>query len=145
MREREAALDVPVVQIPHLVKAVGPGWHAVLNRLHEQLAARRPTYRATGVKEKFGGLRIPVDAGERAAREAAAPLVRAAEAWAGVLCGFYAGPGRVRSRDDAPTGGLKTVCGGCHRAWTAREIMIVSGVVRSYGRGRGGLTVSGGN
>lgn len=127
--------DPPVVQIPCLVKGVGPGWHPVLHRLHGQLAARWPGYRAIGVKEKFGGLRVQVDVGERAAREAAAPLVRAAEAQAGALCEFCAGPGRVRTRNDTPAGWIKTVCDDCHRAWSAREIMIVSGAVRYSGRG----------
>lgn len=89
------ALDPPVkvIQIPRLAKAVGPGWHAVLHRLHEQLVTRWPDCRAVGVKEKFGGLRVQIDAGERAAREAASRFVRAAEAEAAVLCEFCAGSG----------------------------------------------------
>lgn len=107
----------------------------MLYRLHEQLADRWPHYRAMGVKEKFGGLRVQVDVGERTARAAAALLVRAAEADAAVLCEFCASPGRARSRTDTPGGWIKTVCDDCHRAWSAREIMIVSGVVRYSGRG----------
>ncbi|WP_406485902.1 hypothetical protein [Streptomyces phaeochromogenes] len=98
---------------------------------------------ATGVKEKFGGLRVQVDVGERAAREAAAPLVRAAEAQVGALCEFRVGPGRTRMRNDTPAGWIKTVCDDCHRAWSAREIMIVSGAVRYSGRGGDGLAVAG--
>ncbi|MFC8667485.1 hypothetical protein [Streptomyces sp. NPDC057199] len=42
-----------------------------------------------------------------------------------------------------PTGWIKTVCDDCRRAWSAREIMIVSGTVRYSGRGGDGLAVSG--
>ena len=79
MHAQEAMLGPPAVQIPRLVRSVGPCWHAVLYRLHGQLVALCPGYPALGVKEKFGGLRVQVNLGERAAREAAEPLLRAAE------------------------------------------------------------------
>lgn len=134
MHAQEPMLDRHTVQIPRLLRGVGPGWHAVLYRLHDQLVALCPGYRALGVKEKFGSLRVQVDLGERAVREAAAPLLRAAEADAAVLCEFCAGPGRARPRNDVPAGWIKTVCDICHRAWSAREIMIVSGAVRLRAR-----------
>ncbi|MFD4613575.1 hypothetical protein ACFWOT_37055 [Streptomyces sp. NPDC058440] len=137
MHAQEPMPGPPAVQIPCLVRSVGPGWHAVLYRLHGQLVALCPGYRALGVKEKFGGLRVQVDLGERAAREAAAPFLRAAEADAAVLCEFCARPGRARRRNDVPTGWIKTVCDDCHRAWSAREIMLVNGAVRSHERGPG--------
>lgn len=55
MHAQEPLLDRHTVQIPRLLRAVGPGWHAVLYRLHDQLVALCPGYRALGVKEKFGG------------------------------------------------------------------------------------------
>ncbi|MGI3202492.1 hypothetical protein ACRJ4W_37270 [Streptomyces sp. GLT-R25] len=65
-----------------------------------------------------------------------------AEAQVGALCEFRAGPRRTRMRNDTPAGWIKTVCD-CHRAWSAREIMIVSGAVRYSGRGGDGLAVAG--
>jgi hypothetical protein len=132
---QEETPNVPLLQIPRRIRAVGPGWHAVLLRLHEQLGAVCPEYHVVDVKEKFGGLRVYIETAEGSTRGSLVSLIRAAEADASVLCEFCGAPGRARSRGDAPEGWIKTVCDRCHRAWSAREIMIVSGMVRPSGRG----------
>jgi hypothetical protein len=135
MPVQEETPDAPLLQIPRRIRAVGPGWHPVLLRLHEQLGAVCPDYRVVDVKEKFGGLRVYIETAEGSPRGPLTSLIRAAEADASVLCEFCGAPGRARSRGDAPAGWIKTVCDRCHRAWSARELMIVSGVVRPSGRG----------
>jgi hypothetical protein len=135
MPVQEETPNVPLLQIPRRIRAVGPGWQPVLLRLHEQLVTVCPEYHVVDVKEKFGGLRVHIETAEGSARDSLASLIRAAEADASVLCEFCGAPGRARPRGDAPGGWIKTVCDRCHRAWSAREIMIVSGIVRSSSRG----------
>lgn len=38
--------------------AVGPGWTAILKRLHADVQALAPDYQVMQIKEKFGALRI---------------------------------------------------------------------------------------
>ncbi len=126
---------MPILQIPRRTRAVRPGWHSVLLRLHEQSVSVCPEYRVVDAKEKFGGLLAHIKTAEGSARGPLAYLIRAAEADASVLCEFCGAPGRARSRGDARGGWIQKVCDRCHPAWSAREIMIVSSTVRSPGRG----------
>lgn len=45
-------------QLPDHLECVGPGWHPILQRLHDQILAIDSTYEVVQVKEKFGGLRV---------------------------------------------------------------------------------------
>lgn len=130
MDEHSAATPV---QIPDRAHAVGPGWHELLARLHQQLCTFAPGYVLTSLKEKLGGLRVQVEA-EGADRSALRAVVAAAEAESVRTCEFCGAPGGVRTRNDEPGGWRMTVCTVCHRMWSAHQIMIVQGVVRERER-----------
>jgi hypothetical protein len=116
-------------QIPDLAHAVGPGWQELLARAHQQLCALAPDYALTVLKEKFGGLRLQVEA-EGCEHSALRVVIAAAEVESERTCEFCGAPGRVRSRGDRPGGWRKCVCEACHHEWSAHRIMIVRGVVR---------------
>lgn len=84
-------------QIPARLRAVGPGWHLLLERLHAQLTVDVPGYRATDVTEKRGGLRIHVTTGEQAVTEKVRALVAASVTEAAATCEFCGAVGRPRS------------------------------------------------
>lgn len=46
----------PSRQIPDWLEFVGPGWQALLAKLHRDLLEVDPNYGVLQVKEKFGGL-----------------------------------------------------------------------------------------
>jgi hypothetical protein len=117
-------------QIPARLRAVGPGWHLLLERLHTQLKEAVPGYRVTDVSEKVGGLRIHVTTGEQTVPEGMRVLVAASVAEAATTCEFRGAVGRARSRKDDPGGWIKTVCDPCHADLSAHKILIVSGAVR---------------
>ncbi|WP_433465525.1 hypothetical protein [Spirillospora sp. CA-128828] len=114
--------------IPAHLDAVGPGWHPLLLRLHEQLLAVNPDYRVQQVKEKYGTLRIYLLTGlmrypgwetgnlpephdeERYKREdeAARRLVHAAEEESARICESCGNPGETRGNS-----WLKTLCDDC--------------------------------
>ncbi|WP_206300229.1 hypothetical protein [Streptomyces mangrovisoli] len=102
----------------------------MLERLHEQLHAIAPGYRLVDLKEKLGGLRLHVE-NPAGAIDALGPLIASAQAESMRTCEFCGAPGRIRTRNDSPTGWRKTVCGTCHSAWSAHRLMIVRGVVRT--------------
>jgi hypothetical protein len=129
MRDQEPVQGSPPPQIPARTQAVGTGWHPVLGRLHEQLTVLCPGYRLVDLKEKFGGLRILLDVPEDSDSSAVRPLIQAAERDAAVTCEFCGAPGRARTRGDAPTGWVKTVCDSCHTAWSAHRLVIINGVL----------------
>ncbi|OLT22096.1 hypothetical protein BJF79_15135 [Actinomadura sp. CNU-125] len=115
-------------QIPDHLDAVGPGWHPLLGRLHEELLGVSPTYGVQQVKEKYGLLRVYLltgmvrqmsmgitgrpDPDQEARFEAedgaATALVRAAEQESGTICEACGEPGELRDR-----AWLKTLCDGC--------------------------------
>ncbi|MFF9178982.1 hypothetical protein [Streptomyces sp. NPDC014793] len=117
------------LQIPARLRAVGPGWHPLLNRLHAQLSMAVPGYRLTDVKEKLGGLRVHVATGEQVVPEEVRALVAAAAAEAAATCEFCGAVGRPRSRSDVPGGWIKTACDSCHTDWSAHKLLIVHGAV----------------
>lgn len=45
-------------QIPAWASTVGPGWAALLNQLHQNLAALAPDYQIDSLSSRLGGLRI---------------------------------------------------------------------------------------
>lgn len=116
-------------KIPARLRAVGPGWHPLLERLHAHLNADVPGYRVTDVTEKLGGLRIHVTTSEQAVPEEVRALVSASVAEAATTCEFCGAVGRPRARNDAPGGWIKTVCDTCHADWSAHKILIVNGEV----------------
>jgi hypothetical protein len=135
MSDSPAAPSTHLVQIPARMHVVGPGWHQLLTRLHQQLCGLAPGYALTGLKEKFGGLRVQVEA-EGIDRPALRAVVAAAEAESVRTCEFCGAPGDVRTRGDAPYGWRKSVCDGCHSRWSEHQILIVHGSVRERpGRG----------
>lgn len=115
-------------QIPDHLDNVGPGWHPLLRRLHEQLTAVSPGYSVQQVKEKYGTLRIYLYTGvlrhlsmgnadwpsaERSAQyeaqdRAAMALVHATERESAGICEACGSPGEAR-------GGtwIRTLCDTC--------------------------------
>ncbi|WP_329565422.1 hypothetical protein [Streptomyces sp. NBC_01361] len=121
----------PFDQLPQQLRAVGPGWHPLLLRLHEGLRVHAADYRVDDLKEKFGTVRIQVSGVPDSAGGEIRVLLAAAEERSAVTCEFCGAAGRQRRRDDASLGWIKTVCDSCHCAWSQHAIMIVGGAVRS--------------
>ncbi|MFI6742466.1 hypothetical protein ACIBI9_57005 [Nonomuraea sp. NPDC050451] len=116
-------------QIPAHLDGIGPGWHPLLLRLHEELLAVSPSYSVQQVKEKYGTLRIYLLTGllrhlhqggdmwpepheqERYKQEddAATLLVRAAEEESARICEYCGNPGQGRDRV-----WIKTLCDDCN-------------------------------
>ncbi|RKN39184.1 TraR/DksA family transcriptional regulator [Streptomyces hoynatensis] len=99
-------------QLPAWSHTVGPGWAALLARLHEQLLALAPDYRIESCRRALGGLRIWVaerfdEQGEFDGHwmDAASRLTEEAEARSGRTCELCGAEGRPRFR------------GGRHGAW----------------------------
>lgn len=112
-------------QIPARLTQVGPGWHPLLRRLHEQLLALAADYRLEEFTPKLGGLRIYVadrfdDDGEfdGAWADMAGALVEAAEAEAERTCEACAGAGRPRFHGDQHGTWIRTLCDSCHMSRT---------------------------
>ncbi|GLY86724.1 hypothetical protein [Actinoallomurus iriomotensis] len=115
-------------QIPDHLDFVGPGWHPLLLRLHEQLLAVSPTYSVQQVKEKYGTLRVQLYTGllrhlnmgntdwpdpDQSARykaedDAARELVHVAEQESAGICESCGNPGTPRER-----AWIKTLCDDC--------------------------------
>ncbi|MFJ2607951.1 hypothetical protein ACIO13_23695 [Streptomyces sp. NPDC087425] len=123
-------------QIPDRARAVGPGWYELLTEAHQELCALAPGYALTGLKEKFGGMRLQVDA-EECDLAALRAVIAAAEEMSERTCEFCGAPGSVRTRNDWPRGWRKCVCEACHHGWSAHQLMIVQGEVRERS-GQGG-------
>jgi hypothetical protein len=56
----QAGHGPPARQLPDQLRAVGPGWHPLLLRLHEHLLALDPGYQLDDLKEKLGAVRIRI-------------------------------------------------------------------------------------
>ncbi|MFD9216247.1 hypothetical protein ACFVY9_24735 [Streptomyces sp. NPDC059544] len=134
MHGSQAQHGSPTGQLPARQRAVGPGWHPLLTRLHEQLTALDPAYRVNDVQEKFGTLRIQLPNGPAAHRHDAQELLTAAQEESAATCEFCGAPGHPRRRGESPTGWIKTVCDSCHTAWSRHNIMIINGVVHTRDR-----------
>ncbi|MFJ8608057.1 hypothetical protein ACIRH0_12760 [Streptomyces sp. NPDC093675] len=124
-------------QLPDRLHAVGPGWHPLLLRLHEELLALDPGYQVDDLKEKLGGARIRIATASAAACAEMRARVGAAEEHSTTICEFCGAPGRRRTRCDATEGWIKAVCEDCHRAWSHHTILIINGSVHSRKAGRG--------
>ncbi|MGV9883886.1 hypothetical protein [Streptomyces sp. NPDC003006] len=114
-------------QIPDLLTAVGPGWHPLLTRLHEQLVALAEDYRLEELTPRLGGLRIYVadrfdEDGEFDGdwADTAGRLTEAAELEAEKLCESCGAPGRIRFHGDQYGTWIKAICDQCRTAATAR-------------------------
>jgi hypothetical protein len=99
-------------QLPAWVSTVGPGWAALLERLHLRLLDLAPDYRIERCERNLGGLRISVadrfdQHGEFDGHwaDAATQLTDATETASEETCELCGGPGRPRFR------------GGRHGAW----------------------------
>ncbi|GHH27156.1 TraR/DksA family transcriptional regulator [Streptomyces lanatus] len=106
MQNDRTGTGAPGHQLPDRLHVVGPGWHPLLLRLHEQLVAREPDYRIADLKEKLGGVRIHLVA---AVHPEVRGLLAAAEAQSTATCEFCGTPGRCRRRGDAAHGWIKAV------------------------------------
>ncbi|MFE0061724.1 hypothetical protein [Streptomyces sp. NPDC059003] len=107
-------------QIPDCLSVVGPGWHPLLMRLHEQLLALAPDYRLEEFAPKLGGLRIYVadrfdGDGEfdGAWADAAGRHAEAAETEAEETCEGCGAIGRPRLHGDHHGTWIRTVCDQC--------------------------------
>lgn len=94
-------------QIPDHLENVGPGWHNILDVLHDALRFKVPSYEVTQLKEKFGGLRLylagplPPEIDE---------LVLFAEALCDKTCEICGLPGTASRRGGRTHGWIKTLC-----------------------------------
>ncbi|MFJ3644474.1 hypothetical protein [Streptomyces murinus] len=116
-------------QLPDRLRAVGPGWHPLLLRLHSQLLAWDVDYRVEVLKEKFGAVRVYIATDTGASDSEMRDLVLPVEEQSATVCEFCGAAGRRRRRGDAPHGWIKAVCDPCHTAWSRHTIMIVNGTV----------------
>ncbi|MFF3467463.1 hypothetical protein [Streptomyces sp. NPDC002619] len=130
------ACGPPARQLPDQLRAVGPGWHSLLLRLHEQLLLLDPGYQLDDLKEKLGGVRIRIVGTSAPACADARALVAAAEEQSATICEFCGASGRRRTRSDTKGGWIKAVCDDCHRAWSNHTIVIINGSVHNRETGR---------
>ncbi|WP_157876592.1 hypothetical protein [Streptomyces graminilatus] len=106
-------------QIPAWTSTVGPGWAALLDRLHRGLSALDPAYRIEEFTTRLGGLRITVADrfedgefdGEFADRTTA--LTDAAMVASEHTCEDCGAPGRIRFRGDGAVTWMRCLCDEC--------------------------------
>lgn len=106
-------------QIPEWLSGVNIGWRGILETLHGELLAVCPDYQVSQVKEKFGGLRVYLNAvvvDDSAQFNAVHALVRLAEERSYRTCEWCGEPGEERGG-----GWIKTLCDGCHDKRQARR------------------------
>ncbi|MGW2937498.1 hypothetical protein ACWDA7_38070 [Streptomyces sp. NPDC001156] len=132
----QAGHGPPARQLPDQLSAVGPGWHPLLLRLHEQLLALDPGYQVDDLREKLGAARIRITGTTVPARAETRALVTAAEEQSATVCEFCGASGHRRTRSDAPAGWIKAVCDSCHGAWSHHAITIINGSVHSRETGQ---------
>ncbi|MGW5063848.1 hypothetical protein ACWEQ2_42415 [Streptomyces sp. NPDC004096] len=126
----------PARQLPGQLRAVGPGWHSLILRLHEQLLFVDPDYQVDDLKEKLGAARIRITSTSVPARPEMRALVASAEEQSATVCEFCGASGRRRTRSNDTRGWIKSVCDDCHRAWSNHTIMIINGFVHSRQTGQ---------
>ncbi|MFI6662949.1 hypothetical protein ACIBL8_46565 [Streptomyces sp. NPDC050523] len=117
-------------QLPDRLRAVGPGWHPLLLRLHTQLLTWDADYRVEDLKEKFGAVRVHIATASGPPDPEIRGLVLSVEEQSATVCEFCGAAGRRRRRGDTPHGWIKAVCESCHAAWSRHTIMITNGAVR---------------
>jgi ribosomal protein L37AE/L43A len=95
----------------HWKDDIGPGWHALLDELHEKLLEVDPDYKIEQVKEKFGGLRyyISTHVGSKAF-----DIEAEYEARSFHICEECGQEGRLHRRPSH--GWIQTVCDACGAA-----------------------------
>ncbi|MFI6688014.1 hypothetical protein [Streptomyces sp. NPDC050485] len=108
-------------QIPARLSGTGPGWHYLLQRLHQDLFDLAPDYQLDSLASRFGGLRIHLadrfdEDGEFDGdfADRAGALVDAAEAASETTCEMCGQPGRPRFHGDQTRTWIVTVCETCH-------------------------------
>lgn len=86
---------------------IGPGWHSLLEELHEKLLEVDPDYEIGQVKEKFGGLRFYMESSSDEARDINADY----EAKSFRVCEECGREGQLHRRP--PHGFVQTLCKTC--------------------------------
>lgn len=86
---------------------VGPGWHALLDELHEKILAVDPDYKIVQVKEKFGGLRFYTESTNPKTHD----LEIEYETKSYEICEECGREGRLHRR--VPGGWVRTLCSDC--------------------------------
>ncbi|MFE4336730.1 hypothetical protein ACFRQM_47595 [Streptomyces sp. NPDC056831] len=108
-------------QIPARLPDVGPGWHSLLERLHQDLLGLAPDYQLDSLARRFGGLRIHLADrfdedgefdGDFADRSGA--LVDAVEIASEKTCEQCGQPGRPRFHGDQHHTWITALCDTCH-------------------------------
>lgn len=117
---RQSALSLTEQQIPAFLSQVGPGWHPLLTRLHDQLLALDADYRLDTFTVTLAGLRIAVadrfdihGEFDGAFTDASSALTTAAEAIADATCQSCGCPGRPRFHCGPDGAWLLTLCEQC--------------------------------
>lgn len=98
---------------PAAATSVGRGWHGLLARLDETLAAIDPGYQVDDIKEKYGTLRFYWTASRKLTADegtAAVQAVRDAEDESARTCEFCSAPGEL---DESFPTWFKTRCAEC--------------------------------
>ncbi|MEU6320751.1 hypothetical protein [Streptomyces sp. NPDC047009] len=70
----------PVRQLADQLHLIGPGWHPLLLRLHEQLLVLDPGYQVDELKEKLGAARIRITGTKAACAEVQARVTACPQA-----------------------------------------------------------------
>ncbi|MDT0269479.1 hypothetical protein RM844_24670 [Streptomyces sp. DSM 44915] len=116
-------------QLPAWTESVGPGWAALLARLHQQLFALAPDYRIEKCERGLGGLRICVadrfdDQGDFDGQWAdlATQLTDSTETASERTCELCGGAGRPRFRGGGGEVWITALCDGCASDLTRRAI-----------------------
>lgn len=96
---------------------VGPGWGKLLDQLHAELAAVDPNYQIVQVKEKFGDLRVYIEASYP---DPLWDIIAAYERLSSGVCENCGQPGK-----HTDTRWIKTLCDPCaeNRDSTRRRIL----------------------
>lgn len=93
MQDHQIGGGLPARQLPDRLRAVGPGWHTLLLRLHTQLVALGTGYSVDDLKEKLGAVRIHITVSSVPVRSGIRGLVTAAEEKSATVCEFCGSTG----------------------------------------------------
>jgi hypothetical protein len=123
-------------QIPAWASTVGPGWAALLDQLHQDLAVLAPDYQIDSLGSRFGGLRIYLadrfdEDGEFDGdfADRAGALVDAAEAASEKTCEHCGHSGRPRFHGDQTRAWIVTLCETCRARPRISRVPAPAGAV----------------
>jgi hypothetical protein len=102
-------------QIDGWYDTVGFGWRTILVDLHHKLLEISPEYVVVQVKQKWGGLKVYLDAGELPAlrQREFDQTVRDAEGASYYVCEDCGEPGTPRGQQ-SPVSWIRTLCDTCN-------------------------------